>query len=346
MLHDATCISRGSKHRESVRLSPTKHYRGITLGTWIIIAIVTGFILYAAWCIYRAFLRGGKPTVTREITKGSSQGSSRTFSGKFTFTTSSKVAVPGGVSGVASGGAPGGGLVGEIPVDGLNVAHRILGKEGDTTWEINYITDREVENPDRPATARELNRYPYTHLAFTARAASNGEHAWQISDINKYTFLNKLSGDGLTGGLVKLASTFSGPLRKEQEFHQRAKVVDAGSAEWRSRYTLAAIDPRYTRILDAEIESLFLHWPHFNSPLPSNNAVVFVHGNATETSTDNTQRGHGNDNCLFACVENNQLRVQLFCRAPNAAVIEHLTKLGQALIKRCEDCNTTLISTR
>jgi hypothetical protein len=317
------------------------------LGTWIIIAIVTGVSLYVLWCIYCVFFRYGKPTVTREITQGSSQGSSRTVSGKFTFTASSKHTVPvGGVPGGASGGAPGGGLVGEIPVDGLNVAHRILGKEGDTTWEINYVTDREVENSDRPATARELNRYPYTHLEFTARAASNGEHAWQISDINKYAFLSKLSGGGLSGGFVKLASTFSGPLRKEQEFHQRAKVVDAGSAEWRSRYTLVTIDPRYTKILDAEIENLFLNWPHFNSPLPSSNAVVFVHDNATETSIHNTQRGHGNDNCLFACVENNQLRVQLFCRAPNAAVIEHLTKLGQALIKRCEDCNTTLISTR
>jgi hypothetical protein len=307
------------------------------LGTWIIIAVVTGIILYVLWCVYCVFFRGGKPIVQREIVAGTS----RTFGGKITFTATAKNGLP--VGGV-SGGAPGGGLVGEIPAEGLNVAHRILGKRGDTTWEINYFTDREVQNQNRPTTARELIRYPYTHLEFTARAASNGEHAWQILDVNKHAFLNKVSEDGLAGSITKLASTFSGPLRREQEFHQQAKVVDAGSADWRSRYRLVAIDPRYTGIVDAEIESLFLNWPPFNSPLLDSSAVVFAHGNATEISIDPTRHGHGNDNCVFACVENNQLRVQLFCRAPNAAVIEHLTKLGEALIKRSEDCNSTLIA--
>jgi hypothetical protein len=186
--------------------------------------------------------------------------------------------------------------------DGLvqgDIHYRIHGTSADGAgWSIKYDADHGSSSA-RPK------------LVFVAPAIATGEYAWIIHDRKTYELSQKAAVRAIVGGLARVAGAFSQSMRLRRSFYLRAVSQPAGSDAFRRRYVLAAIEPFWSTLIDHESERQILHFPFFVGTM------------------DDV------DNCFSAALSPEGLRVQLYCDAPDFAVVAHLANLGQHLVTGC-----------
>jgi hypothetical protein len=182
-------------------------------------------------------------------------------------------------------------------IDG-NIHYRLSGESAcGIAWSIRFDADQSSSSPT-------------PKLVFLAPALARPAYAWTIHDKKTHDFTQKSSVRAIVGGLSSLVGAFSDTIRAKRDFYLRAITLPSGSRAFRDRYVLSATDPRWTPLLDQEIERLILQWPDFRPTMSMR------------------------DNCFSAELAASGLRVQLYCDAPDFAVIEQMARLGERLVER------------
>ncbi len=184
----------------------------------------------------------------------------------------------------------------DCTIDG-NIHYRIAGEvPGGQPWTIHYDTDQSSSS----STPK---------LIFTASTLGDVGYQWIIHDKKTFDIAQKTGVRMIVGGLSKLVGAFSDSTKVKRDFYLNAVIIASGSAEFRKRFVVAAMEPRWSSLLDREIEGLILNWPDFKQTMSAR------------------------DNCCSAELAPHGLRVTLYCDAPEFAVIEQLAKLGQRLME-------------
>jgi hypothetical protein len=183
-------------------------------------------------------------------------------------------------------------------IESGDIKYRIEGNLANgAAWTIEYDSDHSSSS-SRPK------------LMFLAKSLGREGWLWSISDRKTFKITQHWAARSLILGLAKLISLGSDKLKGKTTFFQESKVLPAGSAAFRERFVLVSMSPRYTRLVDHEVEKMILEWPEF------------------------TQSMSMRDNCISAELGPQGLQVQLYADAPSMAVIEHMVKLGNALASR------------
>lgn len=179
----------------------------------------------------------------------------------------------------------------DATIDG-NIHYRLSGRTpAGMAWTVHYDSDHSSSS----STPK---------LVFLAPLATE-DHAWYLHDAKTFGVMQGAGARAVVSGLGKLVGAFSESVRAKRDFFLEAQSLPVGSAAFRARYVLAAIDPRWAGVIDADVERLILDWPDFKQSM--------------------TLR----DNCLSAELSPQGIKVQLYADAPDFEVIEQLVDLGQ-----------------
>jgi hypothetical protein len=161
-------------------------------------------------------------------------------------------------------------------------------------WQIHYDSDQSSSSPS-------------PKLVFLSEALAGPIFVWTIHDKKTYDFVQRGSVRMIVGSISRLVGAFSESMKIKRDFYVGATTLPAGSRAFQARYVLAALDTRWSLLIDSEIERLVLNWPYFKQSMSSR------------------------DNCISAELAPAGLRVQIHCDAPDVKVIEQLAELGQRL---------------
>ncbi len=183
--------------------------------------------------------------------------------------------------------------------DGLiegDIHYRIRGvSAGGVAWCIHYDADHSSSS----STPK---------LVFLAHSPRVETYVWTLHDRKAFELVQLAAVRAIVGALARLAGAFSPGVRRKAAFYIDAVALPVGRSAFRARYVLAATDARWTGLVDETVERLVTNWPFF-----------------VGTMSDH-------DNCFSASLSDAGLKVQLYCDAPDFAVIAHLSTLGQQLV--------------
>jgi len=170
---------------------------------------------------------------------------------------------------------------------------------GGRDWIIEY-------DDDRPG------KHPIPKLHFRMPQPGRTGIDWRICDRRSFQLMHSPFGRLVSGFFVALVAGLDKARSEYHEAPQRSQEIPAGSAAFRERYVLFGTDTGAARLVDAELERLWLLWPAFE---PSRSR---------------------SDNCIAASLGPAGLEVTIACREPSTEVVAHLAALGQLLADRIQ----------